>query len=87
MLVDKGIPCLGPATIAGCGALCPASGRGCYGCFGPFRDANLPALTEALQKVERYPGETMRLYRGISGNAPLFRKAADAILSTSKETK
>ena len=52
--------------------------------FGPFRDANVPALTEALQKVERYPGETMRLYRGISGNAPLFVKAADAILSTGR---
>jgi hypothetical protein len=22
-------------TQAGCGALCPSVGRGCYGCFGP----------------------------------------------------
>ena len=24
VLVDKGIPCLGPGTVAGCGAICPA---------------------------------------------------------------
>jgi len=87
VVVDKGIPCIGPATQAGCGALCPTNGRGCYGCFGPFRDANATSLSNTLQAMERYPGETMRLYRGISGNAPLFRQAADAILSTSKETK
>jgi coenzyme F420-reducing hydrogenase gamma subunit len=33
--VARGIPCLGPMTYAGCGALCPSVGRGCYGCFGP----------------------------------------------------
>jgi coenzyme F420-reducing hydrogenase gamma subunit len=35
VVVAHGIPCLGPMTQAGCGALCPSVGRGCYGCFGP----------------------------------------------------
>jgi len=34
VLVAKGIPCLGPITISGCGAICPSFGRGCYGCYG-----------------------------------------------------
>ena len=33
------MPCLGPVTRTGCGALCPAFGRGCYGCFGPREEA------------------------------------------------
>jgi sulfhydrogenase subunit delta len=38
VLVAHGTPCLGPVTQAGCGALCPSVGRGCYGCFGPAPD-------------------------------------------------
>jgi len=48
VMVADGTPCLGPVTHAGCGALCPAVGRGCYGCFGPMTGANLPALTGQL---------------------------------------
>ncbi len=87
VLVDKGIPCLGPATITGCGALCPANGRGCYGCFGPVREPNVDSLSQILLRLERSPGEAARLYRGISGYAPAFRKAADAILDMGRETK
>jgi len=35
VVVAQGKACLGPQTNAGCGALCPAFGRGCYGCYGP----------------------------------------------------
>jgi coenzyme F420-reducing hydrogenase gamma subunit len=87
VLVDKGIPCLGPATSAGCGALCPACGRGCYGCFGPAREMNFNSLSEINQRLERYPGEAARLFRGVSGYAPSFRKTADSILSSTKEAK
>jgi len=87
VLVDKRIPCIGPATQAGCGAICPAMGRGCYGCFGPARDVNAESMSTMLLKMERYPGETARLFRGISGYAPTFHNIADEILSTSKETK
>ncbi|HKF32580.1 MAG TPA: hypothetical protein VKB37_09445, partial [Jatrophihabitantaceae bacterium] len=51
VMVADGTPCLGPVTHAGCGALCPAVGRGCYGCFGPMTGANLPALTGQLRQL------------------------------------
>ena len=87
VLVDHGAPCLGPVTQAGCSAICPAMGRGCYGCFGPAREMNISSLTTTLKKLERQPGGTARLFRGISGYAPAFQEAADAILENGKVTK
>lgn len=84
VLVAHGIPCLGPATQAGCGAICPSNSRGCYGCFGPWTQANLESLAPTLARLDRQPGETFRLLRNFSGYAPIFRKAADAL---EKETK
>ncbi|QKW04484.1 oxidoreductase [Streptomyces sp. NA02536] len=48
--VAHGVPCLGPVTHAGCGALCPTYGRGCYGCFGPADTTNLPALVPLMHR-------------------------------------
>lgn len=51
LLVTGRAACVGPVTHAGCGALCPAVGRGCYGCFGPVPAANVPALVARLRRV------------------------------------
>lgn len=50
LLVSEGVPCLGPVTHAGCGALCPAHHRGCYGCFGPSAAPQTPTLVPLLRR-------------------------------------
>ena len=51
VLVAYGEPCMGPVTNAGCGALCPSHNRGCYGCWGPMKDANARALAGQFEKM------------------------------------
>jgi coenzyme F420-reducing hydrogenase gamma subunit len=83
--VARGIPCLGPTTQAGCGAICPSYGRGCYGCFGPLPAADIEAFVPVLRAHERHPGEAVRLLRTISGYAPGFARAAQIIISDEVE--
>jgi sulfhydrogenase subunit delta len=87
--VAQGIPCLGPVVHGGCGALCPASGRGCYGCFGPSSAGNFTSLVNIMVPHDRYPEETAHLLHSFSNNAPAFRTAADAArkMVASKEIK
>ena len=51
VMVAQGVPCLGPVTHAGCGALCPSYDRGCYGCYGPGEQPNLVSLTRTIQAI------------------------------------
>jgi len=78
-MVAGGLPCLGPVTHSGCGAICPAYDRGCYGCFGPAPQPNLPSMTYQLQAGGLSRDETVRLLRGINGYAPEFRAAGDRL--------
>lgn len=52
VMVARGLSCLGPVTRTGCGALCPAFGRGCYGCFGPREAANVASLVSSIAASE-----------------------------------
>jgi coenzyme F420-reducing hydrogenase gamma subunit len=75
--VARGIPCLGPVTRTGCGALCPAYGRGCYGCFGPRESANTGALAAWLADG-RTTAEVGRLFAGFTAWSAPFRTVIDA---------
>jgi coenzyme F420-reducing hydrogenase gamma subunit len=62
-MVAHGTACLGPVTHAGCGALCPAFHRGCYGCFGPQETPNTAALTRELRALGLAESAIDRVYR------------------------
>lgn len=83
--VTRGIPCLGPVTQAGCGALCPAHGRECFGCFGPAEATNLPALSARYEASGTARGRLLTLVRGICGWAPPFRAEADRLAAAPPE--
>ncbi|HYA57553.1 MAG TPA: oxidoreductase [Thermoplasmata archaeon] len=84
VLVAHGTPCLGPVTQAGCGAICPAYRRGCYGCFGPQPTPNSTSLTAKLEEVGMAPEVVKRFYRTFNANAPAFRQAGEAAAAEAK---
>ena len=88
VVVARGLPCLGPVTQTGCGAICPAMGRGCYGCFGPREGANVDSLaawfTEGQAAARpgaepRTAADVGRLFAGFTGAAPPFRAITDRL--------
>jgi coenzyme F420-reducing hydrogenase gamma subunit len=76
VMVSKGIPCLGPVTHAGCGAICPTYDRGCYGCFGPADTTNVPGFVEALGTSGMSGFDLVRVFRTFNADAPAFREAS-----------
>jgi coenzyme F420-reducing hydrogenase gamma subunit len=74
VMVSQGTPCLGPVTQAGCGALCPAYDRGCYGCFGPKEIPNTGSLSDQFQTLGMNKDQLVRTFRGFNANAEAFRQ-------------
>jgi len=79
VMVAQGVPCLGPVTQSGCGAICPAYDRGCYGCFGPNSQGNLVSLTTQLQTTGVATDDIVRNLRLFNAYAPEFRQESERL--------
>ncbi len=78
VMVSRGLACLGPVTQAGCGAICPAYNRGCYGCFGPKETPNTSSLSDWWKKKDMSDEDIVRAFRGFNACAEPFRKESEA---------
>jgi coenzyme F420-reducing hydrogenase gamma subunit len=78
VMVAQGIPCLGPVTHAGCGAICPAYNRGCYGCYGPKETPNTISLSKQWKQLAVSEQDILRTYRTFNAFAEPFRKESEA---------
>ncbi|WP_189302726.1 oxidoreductase [Streptomyces cinerochromogenes] len=70
--VAHGTPCLGPVTHAGCGAICPAYGRGCYGCFGPSDTPDLRSMIAQLRRDGMSERDVQRVFRTFNAASPEY---------------
>jgi sulfhydrogenase subunit delta len=77
VMVAGSIPCLGPVTQAGCGAICPSYNRGCYGCFGPKETPNTSSLASQWEQMKVSRKDIMRAFRGFNAYADPFRKESE----------
>ncbi|MCP5060618.1 MAG: hypothetical protein GY937_28310 [bacterium] len=79
VVVTRGLPCMGPVTRAGCGALCPSLGRDCYACFGPSEQPNTSGQARLLASQGESPRRVAQRFRGINGQRREFRRIADRL--------
>jgi coenzyme F420-reducing hydrogenase gamma subunit len=78
VMVAHGTPCLGPVTHAGCGAICPAFNRGCYGCFGPMESPNTQSLSSGWRGLGATGKEIARVFAGVNAATEPFRRESEA---------
>jgi len=77
VMVAQGIPCLGPVTHSGCGAICPTFNRGCYGCYGPMESPNTSALSKKMVELGSTKQDVMLAFRTFNAFAESFRKESE----------
>jgi coenzyme F420-reducing hydrogenase gamma subunit len=77
VLVTKKMPCMGPVTQMGCGALCPGVGRACYQCYGPAENPNTHSLGNWFKKLGYSSEAVARQFLHINNQAPAFKEAGE----------
>jgi coenzyme F420-reducing hydrogenase gamma subunit len=78
VMVAHGTPCMGPVTHAGCGAICPAYDRGCYGCYGPMETPDTQSLSEWWKRLGVPEDQLARAFRGFNAWSEPFRRESEA---------
>lgn len=76
---------MGPVTRTGCGALCPAFGTACYGCYGPAEDSNTQAFGQALAGLGLAPDQVARRFALINVDNETWRAVHDEWQSVAKD--
>jgi sulfhydrogenase subunit delta len=78
VMVAHGTPCLGPVTHAGCGAVCPAYDRGCYGCFGPKETPNTSSLAAWWRGLGSSDRDVHHAFRTFNAARDEFQRESEA---------
>jgi sulfhydrogenase subunit delta len=74
VLVADRLPCMGPVTNGGCGALCPSVGRACYSCWGPMKQANGMALARRFEAMGMSRADIARKFTQFGADTIEYRK-------------
>lgn len=86
-VVASSIPCLGPITQSGCGAICPTYNRGCYGCYGPSQQANPSALLRQFRQQGQSCEQLVPLLRNFNVASSVFRDASNELVNAADTSK
>ncbi len=74
ILIEQNLPCLGPVTATGCGALCPSVGAPCYGCWGPSEEPQMEAMAQVLLEKGYRLNEVLTRLQAFGAPTELFSR-------------
>jgi len=80
VLIEKGEPCLGPLTVAGCDARCPSYGIACIGCRGAVKEvAWFDSLAREFKKKGLKKEEILQRMRIFNAHNPKLEEMINKV--------